>query len=197
VSEASQLTLVAGPNGAGKSTFTAMNNLRGSLIDPDAIARRLNPSRPEMAAVAASREALRLAEQYIREQRDFVQETTLSGQFANSLIDRALAAGFEIDVRYIGVESSLDSKQRVAMRVLLRGHDVPATDIERRFQRSLEILPTILAKANRATVYDNSRRAPYRELAKLQLGRMIWCAPRIPLWFEGVVARLNALGETP
>ena len=49
------LTIIAGPNGSGKSTLTRSVDFegRGRLLDPDAIARGLNPLNPSAAAIAA------------------------------------------------------------------------------------------------------------------------------------------------
>ena len=48
------LTVIAGPNGSGKSTLTQSFEFEGSdrLLDPDAIARGMNPLNPSAAAVA-------------------------------------------------------------------------------------------------------------------------------------------------
>ena len=55
MTEESQKTLylVAGPNGAGKSTFTQQKNIEAPVVDPDAIARGMNPSDPQQASVVA------------------------------------------------------------------------------------------------------------------------------------------------
>jgi predicted ABC-type ATPase len=47
--------VVAGPNGSGKSTLTRSVHFEGRdrLLDPDTIARSLNPSNPSAAAIAA------------------------------------------------------------------------------------------------------------------------------------------------
>ena len=74
------LHVVAGPNGSGKSTLTAGGALgAGRIIDPDAIARRIDPERPEAAAVAAGREAIRQQSDAIAARESFTVETTLSG----------------------------------------------------------------------------------------------------------------------
>ncbi|HEY2013359.1 MAG TPA: hypothetical protein VGH38_07645 [Bryobacteraceae bacterium] len=78
------LTIIAGPNGSGKSTLTQSVSLEGRdrLIDPDAIARALNPSSPVAAAIAAGREALRRIDSCLDAAVSFAVETTLSGQLA-------------------------------------------------------------------------------------------------------------------
>ncbi|WP_373539258.1 hypothetical protein [Chamaesiphon sp.] len=57
------LTVVAGANGSGKSTLTKQLDRSILLIDPDAIAKELNPLDPVSVAIAAGRQALALAQQ--------------------------------------------------------------------------------------------------------------------------------------
>ncbi len=54
------LLVVAGPNGAGKSTLTSSIWFEGNfnLIDPNAIAKRINVTQPSLAAIPAAREAI-------------------------------------------------------------------------------------------------------------------------------------------
>jgi predicted ABC-type ATPase len=61
------LTVIAGPNGSGKSTLTQFVDFEGRdrLLDPDRIARLLNPSNPTAAAIAAGREVLRRTADYL------------------------------------------------------------------------------------------------------------------------------------
>ena len=71
------LVVLAGPNGAGKSTLTPQCQI-GPKIDPDFIARSINPINPEAAAMLAARETFRLLELYKQQGRSFTWETTLS-----------------------------------------------------------------------------------------------------------------------
>jgi predicted ABC-type ATPase len=74
------LTVVAGANGSGKSTLTKLSGVNTLLIDPDAIAREIDPVNPTSAAIAAGRQALVLCQQYVESERSFVVETTLAGK---------------------------------------------------------------------------------------------------------------------
>ena len=49
--------MLVGPNGAGKSTITPIVQ-RGPKIDPDAIAKEMNPSNPEATALPAAQQAI-------------------------------------------------------------------------------------------------------------------------------------------
>jgi predicted ABC-type ATPase len=54
------LTVFAGPNGSGKSSVTRHFEFDGKdeVLDPDAIAKRMNPSDPTQSAIAAGREVI-------------------------------------------------------------------------------------------------------------------------------------------
>ena len=75
--------------------------------------------------------------------RSFLLETTLSGNREVRLIERLRAAGYCIDVYFVCLSSAEVNIQRVRLRVLKGGHDVPVEDIVRRYERSLANLRTI------------------------------------------------------
>ena len=193
--DAPRLTIVGGPNGAGKSTLTRTAGLRGHLIDPDAIAKAINPADPESASLTAGREALRRSDVYISKRLDFVQESTLSGGSALRLIDRAKAAGYEVDLRYVGVPASEVAQARVAERVASGGHNIPVEDIDRRFRRSLAALPRALAIVDTATLYDNGGDQQHRIVAELRAGVVVWHAPELPQWVDRVLGGLLKAGR--
>lgn len=74
-----QLWIIAGPNGSGKTTLTR-RHLMGRLpvINPDDIAKALNPANPEAPATAfqSGRQAVSLQKKFIAERRTFAVETT-------------------------------------------------------------------------------------------------------------------------
>jgi predicted ABC-type ATPase len=111
------LTLIAGPNGAGKSTVTRLVEIEGldRLLDPDAIARRINPAGPAAAAIAAGREVLKRQAEYFRAGVSFAVETSLAGSRA-SLADEA-KHGFAVHLLYVGVNSPERSILRIRDRV--------------------------------------------------------------------------------
>jgi predicted ABC-type ATPase len=74
------LTVIAGANGSGKSTLTKLSAINTPLIDPDAIAREIDPVNPVSAAITAGRQAIALCQKYIQSERSFMVETTLAGK---------------------------------------------------------------------------------------------------------------------
>lgn len=175
------LTIIAGPNGAGKSTLTASGAFKDlPVIDPDAIARTLNPADPESAARRAGKKALDLRRDFLEKQTSFAIETTLSGNSTLALIDEAKQHGFRVALNFIGLESVDLAKARVASRVASGGHNVPQEDIERRFARSFENVPDAISKADEAVLYDNTGPSPLRRIAELSRERFSF--ENAPVW---------------
>ena len=74
-------TMIAGPNGSGKSSVTASGYLgsNANMIDPNAVAKAMNAGNPAQAALAAGREAILLAREFVERHESFAVETTLAG----------------------------------------------------------------------------------------------------------------------
>lgn len=154
------LVIVGGPNGVGKSTFTA-HYLRETApdlvaVNPDDIAREIDPNMPEAVAVSASAEAVRRMRGLLAARTSFLVETTLSGAFHLRLATQAKAEGWQVELRYIFVERPEISLHRIRGRVAAGGHDVTRSDVERRFPRSAANLFVMIDIADRAAIYENS-----------------------------------------
>jgi predicted ABC-type ATPase len=131
------LTVVAGANGSGKSTLTKLSGANTLLIDPNAIAREIDPVNPTTATISAGRQALVLCQQYVESERSFVVETTLAGKSYLNLMREVKKRRWSVVLMYIGIDNPNINVQRVSDRVELGGHDVPRADILRRYERSL------------------------------------------------------------
>lgn len=94
------LTIIAGPNGSGKSTLTRsiQQSLNIPLIDPDAEARKIRPEEPELASVAAGKQAIKLARNYVGNNQSFAVETTLSGNTYLKMMRDAKRKGWQINL---------------------------------------------------------------------------------------------------
>ncbi len=97
------LTIFAGPNGSGKSTLTETLDpaIREHLLDPDAIAKRIDPEDPARAALMAGRETLRRTQEYLEAGASFAMETTLSSKNNLRTMQDAKARGFFVELIYI------------------------------------------------------------------------------------------------
>ncbi len=160
------LNVIAGPNGSGKSTLTSSIWFEGNanLIDPDAIARRLSASRPALAAVPAAREAILRCKALLSEHKSFTLESTLAGHGAMSIVRHAKAAGYRTFLVYVSLGDPDLHIERVRLRVSRGGHDIPDTDIRRRYWRSLSHAPEAIHLVDEAVVLDNSGTYPVRML---------------------------------
>ncbi|NJL78293.1 MAG: AAA family ATPase [Richelia sp. RM2_1_2] len=183
------LIIIAGPNGSGKSTLTR-RTLRDSnlpVIDPDAIAREINPTSPESAAIRAGREAINQINNYLDNNQSFIAETTLSGNNYLKVMDKAKKKGFEVSLIYIGVDNVNTNISRVQLRARRGGHNVPPDDIRRRYERSMNNLAKALEIANSSTIYDNSAQAEPKEILLLENNQIVQSSNNIPQWVTQAV----------
>lgn len=136
------LTIIAGPNGSGKSTLTRalLGTTRVPVIDPDAIARGIHPDAPEQAALEAGREALHRRQRYLAHGESFAVETTISGNAMLRLMEEARRRGYALQLVFICTDRAEINIARVQQRVAQGGHNVPAEDVRRRYERSLRNL---------------------------------------------------------
>ena len=177
------LVAIAGPNGAGKSTFfearlSAQTGL--VFVNADQIARE-----ESLDAYAAAEAAERVRRELVAMKESFAFETVLSdpeGEKVTFLRD-AVDAGYHVVLCFIGIDSAIESDERVAMRVIQGGHDVPSEKIHARFPRTMRNLERALTELPNVIVYDNSDLAhPYREVLRVLDGSLVSQHERLPKW---------------
>ena len=167
------IVALAGPNGAGKSTFYQVHLAAAGLrfVNVDDLARELQVSADE-----AARLANRLRETLVEQRESFVFETVLSDPVGDKVefLRRAGAdLGYAIVLCFIGVASAEISEERVSMRVLQGGHDVPSEKVAARFPRALANLRLAMAALPHVLVFDNSDLShPFRMLAEFRNGAL-------------------------
>ncbi len=91
------------------------------------------------------------------------------------MICRLKKRGYEVHFFYLWVPSVELALSRIRGRVLLGGHDVPALDVRRRFDRSIRnFLVHYRPLADSWTLYDNTSAIPRiiasEERGQLQVG---------------------------
>lgn len=119
------LYVIAGPNGAGKTTLVRQISpeliFGVTFINADEIARGLKQAYPDKKEntlnFQACRVALKLIEERIKQRQSFAIETTLTGHSPLNTMLQAKKNGFNIELIYIGLETSADSALRVQERV--------------------------------------------------------------------------------
>ena len=160
-----RILVLAGVNGAGKSSVAgaAIIAQGGVFFNPDEAAREARATVPSLDADAANAYAWALGksqlERAIQERRPFAFETTLGGQTIPALLQRALDAGLEVHMRYVGLEGVDLHLARVAARVKRGGHDIPVERIRERYISSRVHLLSLMPRLAHLDVYDNSAQA--------------------------------------
>ncbi|MEN1990798.1 zeta toxin family protein [Paenibacillus hubeiensis] len=187
------MTVFAGTNGAGKSQLTSIlqhQNPNVKVIDADAIAKTMKHLPQNQADFAAGREAVKQVRECIKQGIDFSIETTLGGQNVLRQMEMAKAAGFSINMYYVGLNSVDLHIDRVAQRVAQGGHHIPEEDIRRRYQTSMENLPKAMRLADRTIIFDNSevykvQAEVYRGLTRFQAEPMQpWVNQALKNWTQ-------------
>jgi predicted ABC-type ATPase len=126
------------------------------VIDPDQIARGINPKNPRAADRRAGVAALILFRECIQAGRSLSIETTLSGQTVLNRLREARAASLEIGLYYVGLDNVETNVGRVALRAAAGGHYIEPEVVRRRAKSSLRNLPAAIALADRTVIFDNS-----------------------------------------
>ena len=157
--------IIAGPNGAGKTTFAREFLPKDAgivnFVNADLIATGLSPLRPELAARAAGRLVLAELDRLVRVRADFSFESTLSGVGYIARIKQWKLAGYRIEMVFLRLPSPQLALWRIAARVKQGGHNVPRSDVLRRFARGWENFESIYRPlADAWAVYDNSGETP-------------------------------------
>ena len=157
--------VLAGTNGAGKSSIAGASFSQCGIgySDPDDAARRIFAANPgitlEDANSAAWHEGKRLLERAVAERLNFAFETTLGGDTITALLEKAISAGIDVRIWYLGLSSAELHIARVRSRVVRGGHDIPETRIRDRYHRSRLNLIRLLPYLTELLVYDNSKEA--------------------------------------
>ena len=175
--------MLAGPNGAGKSTFydTFLRAAGIPYLNPDA----LSAFDPAMTGDQIRQAADGIRAALFKSRTSFITETVFSDTVGAKIrfLRRALNAGYDVRLVYIGLVSAKLSEKRVASRVAAQGHDAPRHKLGSRFERSLRNLDRAITFVPDVTLYDNSRAdQPYRLVAEIKRGKL----KKGPAWPDAV-----------
>jgi predicted ABC-type ATPase len=177
------IVALAGPNGAGKSTFyrafLADSGLR--FVNADEIAQLF-----KIDAYRAAELAGEFRRNLVVRNESFIFETVFSDPVGSRLefLREAEDKGYAVVLLFIGIDSPETSSERIAMRVLKGGHDVPEGKIRARYTRTMENLRRAIVTLPSVYVYDNSNlRSPFRLVANSVKGRPL-THPPIPNWLS-------------
>jgi len=87
----------------------------------------------------------------------FTFESVLSDERKLAFLQKAKQSGYRVYLYYVATENPEINIARVQNRVMNGGHDVPTDKIVSRYGRSIQLLPHIIRKTNRAYLFDNSQ----------------------------------------
>jgi predicted ABC-type ATPase len=196
--------VLAGVNGSGKSSIGgAMFRARNAdYYNPDEAARKTLTLHPDLDLPTANARAWEigraLLEKAITENLDFAFESTLGGRTITRMLASAGASGIGIFIWYAGLASVDLHLARVRSRVQQGGHDIPETDIRRRWDGSRENLIRLLPLLAELRMFDNSEEGdPSQGIAPaprliLEMARGKITGPknleRTPGWAKPIVA---------
>ncbi len=157
--------VVAGPNGSGKTTFARefLPNYAKcpNFVNADLIAQGLSPFVPRAATIKAGRLVLSRVNEFSNNGTDFGFETTLSGKTHLRLFRKMESRGYKVHIFFLWVPDQELSLLRIKNRVAGGGHNVPAVDVCRRFNRSIDNFFNVYQPFTHSwMLFDNSGATP-------------------------------------
>ena len=157
--------IISGCNGAGKTTasLTILPEILDckEFVNADNIAFGLSPFQPEKVAFEAGRIMLERIDTLLKGNENFAFETTLSTKSYKHRLLEAKENGYTIKLLFFWLPSIEMAINRVAIRVLEGGHNIPTEVIARRYSRGIENLFKIyIPLCDDWAVFDNSYETP-------------------------------------
>lgn len=163
-----EVLVFAGPNGSGKSTVTSLIPVVGMYINADEIKKALLCTDLEAAL-----EADRLRESALEEKRNFTFETVLSTERKIEFLRKTKEKGYFIRCVFVLTTDENINVQRVQVRAMAGGHDVPVEKIKSRYKKSLSNIPELLEVCDILHIYDNTH-VPFRIFKKRKNEMFYW-----------------------
>jgi predicted ABC-type ATPase len=178
------LVVLAGQNGAGKTTFyrTYLRPSGLRFVNAAEIAKDLG-----VDAYAAANMADALRRELVAHRESFIFETVFSDPVGDKIafLKEAERAGYTVVLFFVGTAGAEVSGERVAMRVLKGGHDVPTDKLIERYPRVMQNLRPALVEISNVRVYDNSDLSdPYRLVATREDGGSVALHGDAPDWLR-------------
>jgi predicted ABC-type ATPase len=130
--------IVSGPNGSGKSTFAEeyKKEYNYGFINADEIEKVLENPGTTKSHIQAGRIFFDKLKMQISNHKNFILESTLSGNYLVKFLKELKKENYYITIVYIVLESPEFCIERIRVRVKKGGHFVNPLDVKRRFYRS-------------------------------------------------------------
>jgi predicted ABC-type ATPase len=183
------IVALAGPNGAGKTTFYRAHIRPAGLrfVNADVITRELS-----LDPYSAMKLADSLRRELVNQRESFVFETVFSDPVGEkiSFLRETAANGYTVLLCFIGISSPQVSQERVAMRVLQGGHDVPTDKLLTRYSRTLANLKTAIEDLPHVWIFDNDDLdTAFRLVAVYERGQTLELHQPIPSWLRAALPK--------
>ena len=159
--EEKNLYIIAGCNGAGKTTasFTILPEIIEckEFVNADEIARGLSPFQPEKVSFESGRIMINRINELLKENESFAFETTLATRSYKNKIIQAKKQGYTVTLLFFWLNNIELAKERVRIRVIEGGHNIPLNVIERRYLKGIyNLFDIYLPILDGALIFDNS-----------------------------------------
>jgi predicted ABC-type ATPase len=135
-----ELIILGGANGSGKTTLALelMEETHYSFLNADEIEKTLNESGLGASSIQAGKLFFEKLNELFAQEKSFIMESTLSGNYLKKIIQKARLQGYKISMVYVFLKNPETCIERIKIRVQKGGHFIPDEIVRRRFYRSLE-----------------------------------------------------------
>ena len=164
-----RLYIISGCNGAGKTTasYTILPEMLAcnEFVNADEIAKGLSPFNPNKVAIKAGRLMLTRIDELLESGIDFAFETTLSTRSYVNTVKKAQEKGYFVTVLYFWLNTSDLAVERVKIRVMEGGHNIPEQTIRRRYDLGISNMFNLYIPVADYWMFIDNSKSPFNILA--------------------------------
>ena len=126
-------------------------------MNADEIAKGLSPFQPEKVSFESGRIMIHRINELLKDNESFAFETTLSTRSYKNKILQAKQQGYTVTLLFFWLNNIALAKERVRIRVIEGGHNIPKNVIERRYLKGIyNLFDIYLPIIDGALIFDNS-----------------------------------------
>ena len=189
---ARELIVIVGANGAGKTTWGRAHRscLPLPFYNVDVIAEGLGDANSRELQREARAVVDERIEAHLRAGHSFGFESTYSGRSRPAIVKRAKSGGYTTRALFMGTSTHRLNAARVRRRAREGGHDVPVSEIVRRWTAAWQNLLKTWDVLDTVEIVDNSGTSP-RLVASKRSTEIQLCGA-LPAWAAALAAHARA-----